>query len=373
MKTIFFLTFFNATLSFSQIAKDFLINDNNKIYQTSITEVIIESKNYGYSLHRDDKGDYLFNDGISYYIILSKNIDDDSYDEGFPKYSTGKIYKKYFFNKDNLNEKNIWKIETELYLFQYENVSISQIIDCYKKIKNAFLQNYLNYNYKIIQNSNKLNYKSLLGNYYDFVVENIIRRPNINDTENYYLDERICYQGEYSRKINNYDIYHLTFGVKDKGLSKLIEGINDIAVSSNNAFENIRFIIGNQDMRKINQYDLEAMVKFFLEDCKKFNIKVPEINTLKATFEPLEDDIIALSFAFGDDSMINIKVDPEEWAKSSIEKRWYVLYHELGHDVLNLEHGQGGKMMFNFANKEYSWDDFFLDREYMMNFKKTNK
>ena len=65
-------------------------------------------------------------------------------------------------------------------------------------------------------------------------------------------------------------------------------------------------------------------------------------------------------------------MDPEKWAKSSIEKRWYVLYHELGHDVLNLEHGQGGKMMFNFADKEYTWDDFFKDKDYMINFIKTN-
>ena len=121
----------------------------------------------------------------------------------------------------------------------------------------------------------------------------------------------------------------------------------------------------------INQYDLEAMVKFFLEDCKKSNKKVPEINTLKATFEPLEGSVIALSYGYGDDTTILIKVDPEKWAKSSIEKRWYVLYHELGHDVLNLEHGQGGKMMFNFADKEYTWDDFFKDKDYMINFIKN--
>ena len=69
-------------------------------------------------------------------------------------------------------------------------------------------------------------------------------------------------------------------------------------------------------------------------------------------------------------SIIKIVVDDVEWTKASIEKRWYVLYHELGHDVLNLEHGQGGKMMFSLAEKEYSWDDFFKDKEYMFNFKK---
>jgi len=28
-------------------------------------------------------------------------------------------------------------------------------------------------------------------------------------------------------------------------------------------------------------------------------------------------------------------------------------------------------MMFNFADKEYTWDDFFQDKEYMLNFKKN--
>ena len=362
------LFFIFPTLLFSQTSKDFLINDNDKIYRASITEVIAESKNYGYNLVRADKGEYIFDNGMSKFIVLLKQIN-SPYDEGFPDYSVGSIYKKYLFTGVDLNKNSIWKIETEMSLIQYENVSISQIKNCYKKIKNDFEKKHLNDNYKIIEVSNKLNYKSILGNYYDLLEENLIRKPHINDSENYFIDERIYSSGEYNKYVINNNNYHLTFSIKDKWMAEYLDGMNDLAASSNKAFENMRFIIGNQDMRKINQYDLEAMVKFFLEDCKKFNIKVPEINTLKATFEPLEGSVIALSFGYGDDTTIVIKADPEKWAKSSIEKRWYVLYHELGHDVLNLEHGQGGKMMFNFADKEYSWDDFFQDKEYMMNFK----
>ena len=56
------------------------------------------------------------------------------------------------------------------------------------------------------------------------------------------------------------------------------------------------------------------------------------------------------------------------WANASIQKKWYILYHELGHDVLNLNHGEGGKMMFNFADREYSWDEFYQDKDYMFSF-----
>tara|TARA_A200000113_G_scaffold224771_1_gene243534 strand:+ start:1183 stop:1335 length:153 start_codon:yes stop_codon:yes gene_type:complete len=41
--------------------------------------------------------------------------------------------------------------------------------------------------------------------------------------------------------------------------------------------------------------------------------------------------------------------------------------HELGHDVLNFQHGQGGKMMFNYSDAEYNWDTFVKDRDYMFN------
>ena len=56
-----------------------------------------------------------------------------------------------------------------------------------------------------------------------------------------------------------------------------------------------------------------------------------------------------------------------EWSKASNPKRWYILYHELGHDVLNLKHGQGGKMMFNFTEEDYTWYDLLKDKDYMFN------
>lgn len=370
MKKIYYLAVFYTTLSFSQSAKEFLINDNDKIYNSSLTEVIAESKNYGYDLKRNDKGDYIFLDGISNYFVLFKKIESPFY-EGFPNYSIGSIWKKYFFAGTSGKE-NIYKIETEMYLSQYSNVSSSEIKNCYKKIKNDIVKNNIKNNYTKSQTSNKLNFKSILGNYYDVIEESIYRKPlPIKDSKEVYYSENIYTNGEYFESEEGHNYYYLTFSLKDKGMSEFDEKAMDFLTASGKSYENIRFTIGNQDVRKINQYDLEAMVKFFLEDCKKSNIKVPEIKTLNATFEPLEGNVIALSYAFGDDSLIKIKVDPEKWAKSNMEKRWYVLYHELGHDVLNLEHGQGGKMMFNFADKEYTWDDFFQDKEYMMNFKKN--
>ena len=372
MKKLYCLTLFYTTLSFSQTAKEFLINDNEKIFNSSLTEVIAESKNYGYDLHRNDKGDYIFFDGLEKYFVLIKKVK-GKVDEGFPDYSIGSIWKKYFF-AGTLDEEAIYKIETEMYLVQYSNVSSSQIKNCYKKIKNDIIKNYIKNDYKASKASNKINYKSILGNYYDIIEENILQKLlPIKDSKEEFFAEQIYTNGEYFESSKGNDYYYLTFSLKDKNVSEFGEIANEATESFGKLYEHLRLTIGNQDIRKVNLYDLEAMVQFFLEDCKKSNIKVPEIKTLNATFEPLKGDAIALSYAFGDDSLIKIKVDPEKWAKSNMEKKWYVLYHELGHDVLNLEHGQGGKMMFNFADKEYNWDDFFQDKEYMLNFKKMNK
>ncbi len=121
-------------------------------------------------------------------------------------------------------------------------------------------------------------------------------------------------------------------------------------------------ITGN--IKKISNYDLRRMVNFFLDNCKNFDIIIPNQN-IKATFEELEGNTIAIAMGKDNDNEIIIKVDPENWQNSSEIKRWYILYHELGHDVLNLSHGEGGKMMFNFVEKDYSWDDFFIDRNEM--------
>lgn len=130
------------------------------------------------------------------------------------------------------------------------------------------------------------------------------------------------------------------------------------------------------------EFDLEFMINLFLDDIINNNLEKGEPSSLikkirlkrksqidgikiNATFTTLEKGVLALSSGYKDDKNIILKVDPENWLKASIAKRWYTLYHELGHDVLNFEHGQGGKMMFNISNEEYTWNEFNDNRNYM--------
>jgi hypothetical protein len=144
-----------------------------------------------------------------------------------------------------------------------------------------------------------------------------------------------------------------------------------------------------------NYYDLEKLVKLFLEDFKAIDINAAlflasdendmnnrfpslnlwEIEDLKidAAFSKLNGNTIAISYGINRDNEIIIRVDPKKWENASKVKKWYVIYHELGHDVLNLKHGQGGRMMFNFPTKEYTWEEFFMDRDSMFDYYLKNK
>lgn len=125
-----------------------------------------------------------------------------------------------------------------------------------------------------------------------------------------------------------------------------------------------KYLVGNYNLNEVNQYDLNLMIDIFLLDCKNHKIPVKKGKVI-TSFETLDRKTLGLSYGIYNDLKIDLKIDPSKWESSSIPKRWYLIYHELGHDVLNLEHGNGGKMMFNFADKGYSWEEFWVDRNYM--------
>ena len=100
---------------------------------------------------------------------------------------------------------------------------------------------------------------------------------------------------------------------------------------------------------------------FDLNDENKLNIDV--------IFQPLKDNILGVSYGIFNNNKIILRIDPEKWESATLLERWYTIYHELGHDVLNLNHGEGGRMMFNFSvDSDYKWEDFFRDRDYMFKY-----
>ena len=347
-------------------------NYGNILYNNNdvLSKIISNSAKYGYKLIRKDDGQFIFKDGIFNYILLGKNISDLNY-ESFPGYSIGSVNKKFYFSKETINDAIVVKVETEIGLLEYPNVSASKIINYYEFAKKFVKRSYLE-KFNLESSSQKYDSKSMFGKYYDLV--DIYKIWRINEPINDYKIEYVLSIGNGTEQrtntegINNY--YKIVFSIESSMTYNTNSTFEKVKKQSNESYNNLRFTIGGKDIRKSNIYDLKSMVNIFLDDCKKNNITTPLITTLKATFEPLDGNTIALSYGFDNDSTIIIKVDPEKWANASKEKRWYVLYHELGHDVLNLDHGEGGKMMFNFADRDYSWNEFFKDKKYMFDFVK---
>lgn len=125
-----------------------------------------------------------------------------------------------------------------------------------------------------------------------------------------------------------------------------------------------RLELGGDNLSEVNTFDLPAMVKIFIKDCQENDIFISK-NKIETQFKSLSPGVLAIANGMYVDGKIMIDVDPLKWKDASPSKKWYVLYHELGHDYLNLKHGEGGKMMFNYVDRDYSWDEFYEDKKYM--------
>lgn len=379
MKKLFLVSLVVSVSCFSQsrdykkrFKSDFFrfLTQTEEIYY--VEDIISKSTKYGFELIRFDDGEIVRKSSTGNFIILEKKLSGD-YNPFFPSWSIGSIVKKVFFLGDNIKDAVFLCVITEIYLLEYENVSSSQIKNFHQSTIN-FIDQYLSSNYTIT--SKEKNFKKPL---YHLYFEN---KYSFVDKINYYsVKNDITFQKAFSfgkrtesRKIDDgsfvVDTY-LGFQHNNEFWDDLIK-INDVAESleanKKSTLKNLRDNIGQTNIRDVNTYDLQEMVQFFLDDCKRSNINVPKIETLSATFEPLDEGVIALAYGMNDDDKIIIRVDPSAWQNSDSIKKWYVLYHELGHDVLNLDHGEGGKMMFNFADREYSWDEFYTDKDYMFNY-----
>ncbi|WP_396141654.1 hypothetical protein [Flavobacterium sp.] len=329
-----------------------------------LSDIIIESKKFNYETIRDENGEMIFfnYDGINDFLFITKKIQPDDLNVEF----IGYITKKYYFNSETIEEAIVWRIDTEIHTTPFAKISEEAIKSKYSHIKNNILNNYRKKDYSLVNKINKFNFESFNNIKYDIIESSKFKRLCENLFENclYEFNFNI---GDTFVKRNNLLFYHLFFSVVDFDIEQLSYGINKKIEKINENYETLKFNIGGIDIRNINQYDIKSFINVFINDCKNNKIKIQKDMIIKANFEPLEGNIIALAYGLGDDSKVIIKVDPLKWKESSIEKKWYIIYHELGHDILNLNHGEAGKMMFNFADKEYSWKDFLEDKEYMFN------
>ena len=161
--------------------------------------------------------------------------------------------------------------------------------------------------------------------------------------------------------------------------SNLKKWIFGIALLSFLAFITIKII---QKQNRVNLYNdivtnsydadenFDIYIDKFYRDLEFYGIfpKKPRIKTIK--FSRLDQldrttDIHGLSLGYNDDNRIEIYINPSSWEQFTKPMRYYLIYHELAHDVLNLEdleatYQNQGKLMYpemsSFEKK--TMDDF---------------
>ncbi len=400
MKKLFYLIFIllvtttysqNYSKSFSNSAAiNFLLHDSNILWNKTYPDIINEAKKFGYSIYREED-QFLFDMylyGVHYkLLILEKEIYDYNY-EFFPKYTVGYIFKYYYFqitSKDKLDtESKPQIIETKIKMLEYSNINKKAIDNYFFNLKNYYEKTYVN-DFKT-KNSEQV-YMDKIPSYGEtnfgvLTLNNIKTSKTLFSTHpdeygdpfEVITDVTVSYGNdyEYFKNKNGDTKAYGIFGIKYWSTYLFQNNIlYEMSKKTEESINDLKYFINAIDIREISMYDLKSMVNIFLSDCSEFNIKTPNIDTLKATFEPLDGNTIALAYGMNYDDVIVIKVDPIKWQEATDAKKWYILYHELGHDVLNLEHGEGGKMMFNYSESEYTWEDFFIDKEYMFRYYKN--
>ena len=83
-------------------------------------------------------------------------------------------------------------------------------------------------------------------------------------------------------------------------------------------------------------------VQKFYRDLEFFGIypKKPALQIIKfAKLDQLDNTthIHGLSYGSGDDDKIEIYINPSTWKSFNKPMRYFLMYHELAHDVLNLD------------------------------------
>ena len=96
--------------------------------------------------------------------------------------------------------------------------------------------------------------------------------------------------------------------------------------------------------------------------------KKPKLTTIKfSKLDQIENTthIHALSYGANDDDIIEVYINPSTWIKFDKPMRYILMYHELSHDILNLDDLEAtpwneGKLMYpaisSYENK--NMDDF---------------
>lgn len=77
----------------------------------------------------------------------------------------------------------------------------------------------------------------------------------------------------------------------------------------------------------------------------------------------LSDSVYGRAYGYNNDDIVFIIINKDKWNISSIGSRHYLMYHELGHDILNLPHSNdSNSIMYSTLSINYD-TSIFLERK----------
>lgn len=124
--------------------------------------------------------------------------------------------------------------------------------------------------------------------------------------------------------------------------------------------------------------DFNFYVDKYYRDLEFYGIKAVRPKTMIIRFADLDKmldtkEIEGVSFGLGQDDKIEIYINPSSWKRFTKPMKYWVMYHELSHDVLNVDdlpdtEGNRGKLMYPFVSKYFTMDtgnvmsmDYFIE------------
>ena len=127
-------------------------------------------------------------------------------------------------------------------------------------------------------------------------------------------------------------------------------------------------------LETINPFDLGVYLKIFVQDAADNGIDVSYVfdGSVELVFDSQHPhildnpDVIAFTTTLGNDDKVYVVVNPDAWVAASPAKRLAIMYHELGHDILNFEHASDkGPLMSVYAASEYTFEELFVLKNQM--------
>ncbi|TDQ32651.1 hypothetical protein [Zeaxanthinibacter enoshimensis] len=106
--------------------------------------------------------------------------------------------------------------------------------------------------------------------------------------------------------------------------------------------EDFSEVISTASVTEEEQTEIDMYLDKFYRDCNNaglFPVRPPKIVIAFANFDNYKGTthMHGFSLGFQQDDFIEIYINRTSWAKFNKQQRYYLMYHELAHDVLNLD------------------------------------